>query len=184
MASSTAGVLMISGSVLFFVGAGVAVPGVFTEPDRDEKLRMLTERLWWWRLGQPLFALGALVAALGVGSLAVEDEATSNPWLWVSGALLVLGALAWTWSVYRRALSPREFALGQLPAWPFVAYVWLTLVGLLLLGLGIFWGDWPAWLGWVVVGADAVFVIGYLRYGDIPPFVFYALLLVVGLAVL
>ena len=86
--------------------------------------------------------------------------------------------------MYRRALSPREFALGQLPGWPFVAYVWLTLAGLLLLGLGILWGDWPAWLGWLVVGADAVFVIGYLRYRDIPPFVFYALLLVVGLAVL
>ena len=184
MASSTAGVLMISGSVLFFVGAGVAVPRVFTEPDRDEKLRMLTERVWSWRLGQPLYALGALVAALGVGSLAVEDEATTHPSLGVSGALMVLGALAWTWSVYRRALSPREFALGQLPAWPFVAYVWLTLVGLLLLGLVIFWGYWPAWLGWVVVGADAVFVIGYLHYGDIPPFVFYARLLVVGLAVL
>ena len=145
---------------------------------------MLTERVWWWRLGQPLYALGALVAAVGVGSLAVEDEASSALWLWGAGALLVLGALAWTWSVYRRALSPREFALGQLPGRPFVAYVWLTLAGLLLLGLGILWGDWPAWLGWLVVGADAVFVIGYLRYRDIPPFVFYALLLVVGLAVL
>ena len=170
--------------MLFFVGAGIAVPRVFTEPDRDEKLRMLTERVWWWRLGQPLYALGALVAAVGVGSLAVEDEATSALWLWGAGALLVLGALAWTWSVYRRALSPREFALGQLPGWPFGAYVWLTLAGLLLLGLGILWGDWPAWLGWLVVGADAVFVIGYLRYRDIPPFVFYTLLLVVGLAVL
>jgi hypothetical protein len=31
--SMTSGVLMVSGSVLFLVGAGIAVPRVFTEPD-------------------------------------------------------------------------------------------------------------------------------------------------------
>ena len=95
-----------------------------------------------------------------------------------------LGALAWSWSVYRRALRPREFALGQLPGWPFVAYVWLTFAGLFLLGVGILEGNWPDWWGWVILGADALFVAGYLRYRDIPPFVFYLLLTVVGLAVL
>ena len=184
MTSSTAGVLMISGSALFFVGAGIAVPRVFTEPDRDEKLRMLRERLWWWRLGQPLYALGAMVAALGVGSLAANGDATSATWLALSCAFLVLGALAWSWSVYRRALRPRAFARGQLPGWPFAAYVWLTLAGLFLLGLGILTGDWPRWLGWLILGADATFVVGYLRFRDIPPFVFYLLLSVVGFAVL
>jgi hypothetical protein len=32
--------------------------------------------------------------------------------------------------------------------------------------------------------ADTLFVVGYLRYRDIPPFVFYVLLSVVGFAVL
>lgn len=177
---------MVTGSVLFFVGAGVAVPRVFTEPDRQEKARMLAERLTWWRLGQPLYALGALVAALGVGYLAAETnaEATSRAWLAVSCALLGCGALAWSWSVTRRALRPRDFALGRLPGWPFALYVWLTLTGLLFLGSGLLVGGWPDWLGWVVLGADALFLVGYLRYRDIPPFVFYVLLAFVGLAVL
>ncbi len=55
---------------------------------------MLAERLLWWRLGQPLYALGALVAALGVGSLAPDGEVTSGTWLALSCALLVCGALA------------------------------------------------------------------------------------------
>ena len=103
MASSAPGALMIAGSALFLVGAGVAVPRVFTEPDPEEEARLLTERLWWWRLGQPLYAVGALAAALGVGSLA-KGEATSATWLAASGTLLVVGALAWSWSVYRRAV--------------------------------------------------------------------------------
>ena len=183
MASTIAGALMVSGSVLFFLGAGLAVPRVFIEPDGEEKLRMLTERSLRWRLGQPLYALGALVAAVGVGVLAAEDDATSGTWLAVSCALLLLGALAWSWSVYQRALRAREFALGLLPGWPFVVYVGLTLAGLFLLALGILTGDWPDWLGWIILGADLLFLVAYLRYRDLPPFVFYILLSVVGLAV-
>jgi hypothetical protein len=175
---------MITGSALFFVGAAIAVPRVWTEPEPEEKVRMLDEGLFWWRLGQPLFALGAVVAALGVGLLAAADEATSEAWFVVSCALLVIGALAWSWSTYRRALRPREFALGQLPGWPWAIYVWLTFAGLFVLGAGILAGSWAAWLGWIIVGANALFVAVYLRYGDLPPFVFYVLLSVVGFAVL
>lgn len=184
MASSTAGVLMISGSALFFVGAGIAVPRVFTEPDREEKRRMLAERPARWRLGQPFYALGALVAALGVLPLGAEDTTTRRSYLTVSCAVLVAGALAWSWSVYRRAILPEEFALGRLPGWPFAAYVWLTLAGLGLLGAGMLTGGWPVWLAWLVLVADAIFSVLYVRYRDIPPFVFYVLLTVVGVAVL
>jgi len=42
----------------------------------------------------------------------------------------------------------------------------------------------PVWLGWVTLTAGAFFLVGYLRFRDIPPFVFYVLLTVVGVAVL
>lgn len=184
MASSAPGVALILGSLLFFVGAGIAVPRVFTEPDREKKLAMLEERPGLWRLGQPLYALGALVAALGVGGLAADGTGSVRAWLGGSCALLVLGALAWSWSTYLRAVHIREFARGQLPGWPFAGYVWLTLAGLVLLGVGLLLGDWPAWTGWFTLAAAAGFAILYLRYGDIPPFVFYVVLTVVGAAAL
>jgi hypothetical protein len=44
-------------------------------------------------------------------------------------------------------------------------------------------GDWPRRPGWLTLAADAVFVLAYLRSRDIPPFVFYLLLGVVGAVV-
>jgi hypothetical protein len=182
--SSTAGVVMITGSVVFLTGAAIAVPLVFTMPDREERLRMIEKRLQAWRLGQPGYAGGALIAALGVGWLAFDSAAPSTVWLEASCALLVIGALAWTWSVYLRATHPRDFAMGQLPGWPFATYVYLTLAGLALLGVGLLMGDWPDWPGWLTLAADVPFVVVYARSGDIPPFVFYLVLGTVGVAVL
>ncbi len=184
MSSTLAGVLMLTGAATFFLGAGIGVARVFIEPDPDEKARLLAEHPVAWRLSQPLYAVGALVAAAGVGPLATEVDATARTLLAVSCALLLVGAVAWSVSVYRRALHPREFALGRLPAGPWVTYVWLTLAGLLLLGAGVLSGGGPDWLGWVVLGADALFVGAYLRFRDLPPLVFYVLLAVVGVAVL
>ena len=184
MASSAAGVLMIAGSVMFFISATMAVPRIYTESDSAVRIRMLEDHLLLWRLGQPLFAVGALAAALGVGSLAADSTASSQTMLASSCGLLVVGALSWSWCVLLRGARPREFALGELPGWPFGIYLWLTLGGLLLLGVGIVLGDWPGWLGWLVIATDALFLALYLRYRDLPPFVFYVVLSVVGVVVL
>jgi hypothetical protein len=59
----------------------------------------------------------------------------------------------------------------------------LTIGGLALLGVGLLAGRFPLWLGWLTLGTDVVFLAGYLWFKDIPPFVFYLLLLLVGLVV-
>lgn len=62
MASSAAGGLLVAGSVFFFAGAAIAVPRVFSEPDREKRVRLLEAHPLLWRAGQPLYAAGALVA--------------------------------------------------------------------------------------------------------------------------
>jgi hypothetical protein len=176
VAGGAGGVVMVVGSVGFLLGAAVAVPRVFTAADRDRRLRMLEERPVARRLGQPLYAAGALVAGLGVGVLAFESDPGVRAGLAAACGLLVLGAFAWSYAVYLRAMRPREFALGGPPGWPFAAYVWLTLAGLLVLGAALLLGGWPSWLGWLTLAGDAAFVLGYLRSRDIPPFDFYLLL--------
>ncbi len=102
----------------------------------------------------------------------------------IACAMLVVGALAWSLSVYRRAIRIADFVYGRLPGWPFMTYVLLTIGGLLLLGVGLLADDFPAWLGWLTIGATVVFLAAYVRFKDIPPFFFYLLLTVIGVVLL
>ncbi len=95
----------------------------------------------------------------------------------------LIGAVAWSWSLYLRATRVSQFAFGTLPGWPFATYVLMTIGGIGLLGIGLLTGDFPVWLGWLTLGADILFLAAY-RFRDIPPFVFYALTFVVGLVVI
>lgn len=182
-AGRVGGLLLTTGSTVFLLGAAIGVPGVFMESDPQAKLRMLERHLRIWRAAQPLYALGPVVAAAGVAVLAADSPETSiRTLLAIACAALALGALAWSWSVYLRAIRVPDFALGRLPWWPFATYVLLTIGGLALLGTGLVNGAFPSWLGWLTLAADAVFLALYLATKDIPPFVFYLLLLVVGVA--
>jgi hypothetical protein len=179
-----AGMLLVAGSAVFLVGAAVGVPRVFTEPDASVRLRMLTEHRDMWRTAQPLYALGPIIASAGVARLAASAPTDAARVLLAASALAFLtGALAWAWSVYLRATRIPEFALGTLPGWPFATYVLLTIGGLGLVGIGLASGGFPAWAAWVTLGAAVLFLAAYVRFRDIPPFVFYLLLTLVGAAV-
>jgi hypothetical protein len=180
----TGAILLIVGSAVFGVGAVVGVPGVFTQRDPQVRLRMLTERLRAWQVAQPLSGAGPVIAAAGVAFLAAASDEGGRAVLAASCAALAIGALAWGWSLYLRGTRVSEFAFGTLPGWPFATYVLLTIGGIALLAVGMLIGDFRPWLGWLTLGTDVVFLAAYLRFEDIPPFVFYVLLTLVGLAVL
>jgi hypothetical protein len=176
--------LLIVGSLVFLTGAAIGVPRVFSERDRGKRLRMLNEHINAWRWAQPLYALGPVIAAAGVGFVAAgTSDAAVRALLAVACAALGVGALSWSWIVYLRGTRVSDFAFGRLPGWPFALYVDLTIAGLFLLGVALLSGDFPAWIGWVTVAADSVFLVGYVRYRDLPPFVFYLLLLGVGIVI-
>jgi hypothetical protein len=172
-----AGVLMIVGSIVFGIGAGIGVPRVPSTADPEERLRLLEERRTAWRVAQPLYVAGPLIVAVGVGLIPGSAAFV------IASVLLFLGVLAWAYSCYRRAVSPAAFARGELPGLPFATYVLLTIAGLALSGGGLLTADYPSWLGWVVLVADAVFLIAYVVTRDIPPFVFYLVTLLAGVVI-
>jgi hypothetical protein len=178
---TTATVVVVAGSVVFLIGASIGVPRVFTEPDADERLRMLDAGRSRWRAAQPMYAAGALITAIGVGVRAASMTDAPRVGLALSCVLLVVGALCWSASVFARGRDIEGFVRGTLPHWPFPAYVWLTLAGLVALGAGLLVSDVPAWTGWLAVVAAVVFAAAFVRFRDIPPFVFYLLLPVVSL---
>jgi hypothetical protein len=117
-----------------------------------------------------------------VGYLAVDAAARSTRIvLAVAGVAMLVGALAWCWSLYLRGTRIADFVSGRLPGWPFLMYVVLSIVSLALLGVAMLVGDFPGWLAWLVLVADVAFLAAYIGYKNLPPFVFYLLLLVVGI---
>jgi hypothetical protein len=151
------------------------------EPDADARQAMLEDHARSWRLAQPLYAVGPLTCAVGVGVLATDlPTVTARILVTTAAVMLAVGALAWSWSVYQRAVHIVAFAQGRLPGWPFTTYVLLTNTGLASLGAGLLAAASPVWVGWLTLTADALFVLAYARFGDIPPFVYYLLLLVLG----
>jgi len=176
---------MIIGSLIFGTGAQVGVPKVFTERDPNTRLRLLEQGLTAWRVAQPLYGVGPMVVAMAVGYLAATTpSASSRIVLAAASVALVVGVLAWSWSLFLRSTRISDFAFGRLPGWPFRTYVLLTIGGLILLGVDFLIEGLPIWLGWLIIGASIVFLAAYLRFSDIPPFVFYVLLLVAGVALL
>jgi hypothetical protein len=155
---------------------------VFTEPEPERRLEMLDADLRRWRIGQPLYAIGPLMTALGIGALAAATSGATRLWLMLAFVLMGLGALMWSWSVYLRFGHVEQFALGELPWWPFAGYVWLTVAALLVLGVGLLTWASPAWGAWVSVAAAILFGLAFARFGDLPPFVFYLVLPVVSVS--
>lgn len=171
-----AAVLTVGGSAVFLLGAAVGVPAVFTQPDPDARLRLLRDNLTRWRIAQPLYALGPLLVAAGIGVLgAGMSSQAARTAVAISCLALAAGGLAWTRSVHQRTIRVTEFAHGTLPAWPFATYVLLTIGGLALLAVGLLADHRAPGAAWVTIAADVTFLAGYLRFADLPPFLFYLL---------
>jgi hypothetical protein len=170
--------LLIARSILFFLGAGIDVPGVFPEADPQQSASHADRAPDHVPHRAAALRLDSMLVAAGVGCLAAAANGRGARGVLAASCLAVaIGVLACALSLYLRGTQVAEFARGTLPGWPFATYVLLAIGGLALLGLGLLAGRFPARLDWVVVGADVLFLVRYLWFKDIPPFVYYLLLL-------
>lgn len=174
-------VWLIVGSAVFLAGAAIGVPKVFMTADADERLRLLTENVMLWRVAQVLYSVGPLLASVGVVVFGWERSGGTRVLLVAAGAAMVFGSVLWAYSCWLRGVDPVDWAGGNQPWWPFRFYVLLTLGGLAALGIALLFTDSPTWLGWVVLAADLGYVVLFMVTDDIPPFVFYVLLMLVGI---
>jgi hypothetical protein len=180
--SGAAALMVIVGSVVFLVGAGFGVPSVFMTGDSEERVRLLTSHVTRWRVAQFFYAGGPVIASIGVGWVGFNTGGGAGAVEVAAGAALLIGAVAWSYSCLLRGRDPVRFAQGVQPGWPFRTYVILTLAGLAALGMALLVADTRTWVGWVVLAADLGYTILYVETDDVPPFVFYVLLIVAALA--
>lgn len=172
------GWLMLAGSLVFFAGAAIGVARVFMVRSPDERLAMLEANARRWRDAQWLYAGGPVVAALGVLALAAGWTVQAGVLAAAAGSAMLVGAVLWSVSCARRGRRIAEFARGELPAGPWLGYVWLTLAGLALLGAAAV-GQEP-WIGVLLLVAAAALTALFVITRDLPPFAFYLVLTAFG----
>lgn len=169
------------GSILFLAAAFSPISRVFGMADAERKLEIIMGARTQWMVAQWLFALGALVTAAGIGLFALRSIGErASIFLFPSAALIGVGALLWGWHVYQRAVDPARFVAGDLPSWGFVTYSLMTILGLAVLGVGLLRTDMQPWVGWLSIGAAGLFLVVGVVFRDMPPFVYYIILLMIG----
>lgn len=179
------GVVILIGSVCFLVAAFSPISRVFGLPNSKDKLAVITGDLAAWNVSQVLFSLGSIVTTLGVALLAytLKDRPLA-PLLFAAAVFLAVGAAAWSWHTYLRMKDPAAFVNGTLPGWHFVLYTLLTMAALTLVGIALLRMGFPAWTGWLLIGGSLLFLMLYIIFKDMPPFVHYLLGVALAIALL
>lgn len=178
----TAGWLILAGVLVFFTGVAFGVPQVFVTRTPEARLALLRSRAGAWRAAQWFYAGGPVLTGVGVLVLAAGWSGPARLLAGGAGGALLAGAMLFSVSCARRGRRIEEFARGELPAGPWLGYVWLTLAGLALLGMASL--SYETWIGVLLLVAAAAFTILFVIARDIPPFAFYLVLTVFSVWIL
>ena len=177
--------LLILGTVLIYTGFGSFPPRIYTSQNNQEKLNLLAAQPRRWILSQSIVILGGIIAVAGSTLLMrIFGEGQIALLARLSGIGFVFGHVFWIYHVALRAAQPQKFANNELPGWLYPVYAIPVLLALAGFGAAF-------WLQGInqVLGAGiflaALLVLGlYLKFKDMPPFIYYAMTLVIGLTLL
>lgn len=192
---------MVAGSASFLAGAFMPVSRVYVEGDPQRKLNILLADSGQWSAQQLLMAAGTAALPVGVAMLARHwdtgneggsQEPLAGQQLAQGAALaLIAGAGLFLGHLEARYRDPEAFALDNLPMWPFLGYMGLSLAGMAALGGGLLararahansgtLPRVPHWPGWLNVGGAGVFAAVLVATGDLPPLLVYGVELATG----
>jgi hypothetical protein len=183
--SQVAALLLILGTGLIYTGFGAFPPRIYTEKDIQQKLDLLASHPRRWILCQSLVISGGIASMAGAIMLIPLFGKSQGALLVGIGVIgFVFGHLFWIWHLALRTRYPQKFAKNELPGWLYYAYSIPLLLGLALIGAA-FWlqGIHPVLGAGIFLGALLVLGV-FLKIKDMPPFIYYALTLTIGLTLL
>ncbi len=179
------GILLILGTALTYLGFSSFPPRIYTLRVIQEKLDLLAARPGLWTASQILVILGALASIAGALSLPPVFNATPGALAaTIAAGGYALGHVFWIWHLGMRISAPQKFARNELPGWLGIAYADLVLLALAAFG-GAFWLERTNQLLGAGIFLGALLVLGlYLKIKDMPPFIYYAMTLAIGVTLL
>jgi hypothetical protein len=179
-----AAAVLVAGSALFQLGAFLPVSR-FYMASVQERTAIMQDQPLQWMLHLAGMGLGAVVAAVGLGLLALRlPRGTPSTLGLMTVVLVTVGTLLWIWHLWMRIADPAGFASGANPMWHFAAYTVGMQAGLLLLAAAFRQAGLPNWMVLVLAGGSLLTVLALVLFRDVPPFAHYVWLLAVGIGLL
>ena len=190
---SWSAIMLIAGALLFFMAAfsPISMRVFRVDITPEEQIQIVSDGRTAWVLTSLLFGAGSIVAVIGLflfARAASGSLASTSPLIAYGAATIALiGALFWVAVVYLRITHTPEqvFLEGSLGGqWMFPLYTVLTQIALIAVGYVVLQAGYPAWLGWGMIGLVSLTVLGMAIFRDMPPFVHYLWLLIMGVTLL
>jgi hypothetical protein len=178
--------LLIAGAAVMLLSFVLGPKGIYQTQDLDERVRIIEDHKTRWYVSQSLIAISALLTAGGFFVLNIWLYGMADPWPHTLGAgAMIIGAISGVIFVYRQTVDPLSTYQGAYGAFESV-YYWLAVGGLLLFGVAFLQAGLPTWLGYLTVGATAIYAIFFAAtgVGFVTPGVVFILSLVIAIALL
>lgn len=199
-----AGLLLAMGAVIFLTAAGLPLwdgnmKSVYMMPMPERFTFILGNAvLWGWACA--LFIAGALIALCGLVLLTgLLSDAGERIYSRLSLFTLAVGVILWTVEMgfrmsvggWARTDGTNSTVLDlflRLSGWVqvlFMVNTVLMLVGTAAYGVALLVTHFlPRWIGWLAVVVGLLGLVALLAFGDVPPFVIYIPILLVGIRLL
>jgi hypothetical protein len=182
-----AGILMIVGFSLVVVASLVGPNEVYSAPDNERTLKIIEQKQRRWVATNLIWAVGSLVTAAGFLFLTLALEESHSPWLLFPGALaFIVGAIAWAIFLSQRTIDPAGYLYTTPPALFSLLFAWAKIAALALFGVAFLLGNFPNWLGYILLLSTSTLLLGLIFYFEVfyrsfPPQFVYVLTLIVGI---
>lgn len=190
----TAGILLSIGSLLFLIAIMTpAVFNVFGAFDNPQlQIEYIENDFTGWAVWNIVYGGGSVIASIGLVLFAKQAQSVSNNKNIriagnLGGAMATLGAILYLIIALYRVVQSPEVVVNNMNinSWMYPIYTLFTQIALIIFGFVLLQSGYQKWLGWVVLVPGGILaLVAYLVFGDVPPGVYYPILLVMGLTLL
>ncbi|MBW8012799.1 MAG: hypothetical protein FVQ83_16395 [Chloroflexi bacterium] len=182
---TNAGYTLIIGAVLLIGATFLPINRIYMLKTVEEKLGFIKQHPRGWSTASVIYILAGILTAVGMMMTSQLLGDTPGRTLGYVGLLfLILAEVAWIWAVALRFGNPEPYLESSTNIWQMPASMVLMIVALTFYGLAFLKTGYPSWLGYGLVGVDAVFMVWFLIAKDVYPGFFYMLTLVIGIVLL
>lgn len=179
---TTAGYILIIAAVLLIGGTLLPINRIYMLKTVEEKLEFIKQHPRGWSTTSILYIIAGVLTAIGMTLTSqLLNESPGRSMAYFGLLFIILTEAAWIWAISLRFGNPEPYLESSINIWQMPASMVLMIIALTFYGLAFLKAGYPSWLGYGLVGVDAVFMVWFLIAKDVYPGFFYMLTLAIGI---